>query len=367
MKRKLRPVALFVALCLASSSSLARYYDPETGTFLSRDEMEGSLVDAPSLHRYQYVRGNPLRYVDPTGHGLLCSEALDPATKAACEGVVVEGTSTATGTATAAPVGSTAVLAPAGPGSIIVSDAAAAATASTAAATLPAWKVALLSLGAVFGIGPLAAGPGYSAIGDDEVDRTIARAAPEACAGGNGDACGALAALERRRPDLFGDLDPRNGAKLVREDPKGPGTSPKSLPPARQPSAPQAPVDAPATPAETIRDPSAGPDQRMELAPRHRRDPSEASADAERVREQRERRRERRERESREGPDGAKDQAGNPQKPSGEGYRDHEEANKGPSGERPAGPDRSDNRERNVGIDEEHSRQPKGQSRLPQR
>jgi RHS repeat-associated protein len=83
-------------------------------------------------------------------------------------------------------------------------------------------------------------------------------------------------------------------------------------------------------------------------------------ADARRVSQQRERRAERRERESREGADGAKDQAGNPQKPSGEGYRDHESASKGPSGERPAGPDRRDNRERNVGIDEEHSRRPKG-------
>jgi hypothetical protein len=31
-----------------------------------------------------------------------------------------------------------------------------------------------------------------------------------------------------------------------------------------------------------------------------------------------------------------------------------------PGGTKPAGPDRSDNRERNIGIDEEHSRRPKG-------
>ncbi|MBN1207446.1 MAG: RHS repeat-associated core domain-containing protein, partial [Myxococcaceae bacterium] len=45
-----------------------RYYDSELGRFISRDSYEGSLEDAPSLHRYRYVRANPLRYVDPTGH-----------------------------------------------------------------------------------------------------------------------------------------------------------------------------------------------------------------------------------------------------------------------------------------------------------
>jgi RHS repeat-associated protein len=45
----------------------ARYYDPEMGRFLSRDSFEGNLSDAPSLHRFTYVRGNPLRYKDPSG------------------------------------------------------------------------------------------------------------------------------------------------------------------------------------------------------------------------------------------------------------------------------------------------------------
>jgi len=85
------------------------------------------------------------------------------------------------------------------------------------------------------------------------------------------------------------------------------------------------------------------------------------AGDARRVAEQRERRAERRERQSREGADGARDQAGRPQRQSGEGFRDRESANRGPSGERPAGPDRRNNRERNVGIDEEHSRRPMGQ------
>lgn len=83
--------------------------------------------------------------------------------------------------------------------------------------------------------------------------------------------------------------------------------------------------------------------------------------DGRRVAEQAARRAARRERQSREGPDGARDQAGRPQRQSGEGFRDREQANRGPSGTRPRGPDRSNNRERNRGIDEEHSMKPKGQ------
>jgi RHS repeat-associated protein len=87
------------------------------------------------------------------------------------------------------------------------------------------------------------------------------------------------------------------------------------------------------------------------------------AADRRRGNEQRERRAERRETQSRQGPDGARDARGNPQKPSGEGsrYAGRQEANKGPSGQRPKGPDRRYGRERNVGIDEEHSMKPKGQ------
>jgi RHS repeat-associated protein len=46
----------------------ARYYDPALGTFISPD----TLVPDPGLvfdyNRYMYVRGNPLRYTDPSGH-----------------------------------------------------------------------------------------------------------------------------------------------------------------------------------------------------------------------------------------------------------------------------------------------------------
>jgi RHS repeat-associated protein len=51
---------------------------------------------------------------------------------------------------------------------------------------------------------------------------------------------------------------------------------------------------------------------------------------------------------------------------SGEGHRDTESATRGPAGERPRG-DTSRNRERNVGIDEEHSMKPKGSGVLGSR
>jgi hypothetical protein len=73
-------------------------------------------------------------------------------------------------------------------------------------------------------------------------------------------------------------------------------------------------------------------------------------SDQKRIEQQLERRRIRRENDSRE-------KVG--QNRSGEGFRDHGQANKGPGGIRPKGPG-GRNRERNVGIDEEHSRRAKG-------
>ena len=46
----------------------ARYYDPDTGRFLSQDEYDGDVDTPPSLHKYLYAYANPLVYVDPTGH-----------------------------------------------------------------------------------------------------------------------------------------------------------------------------------------------------------------------------------------------------------------------------------------------------------
>ncbi|MCL4464729.1 MAG: malectin domain-containing carbohydrate-binding protein [Chloroflexi bacterium] len=45
----------------------ARYYDPATGRFISRDPFQGSVGTPGSLHRYAYGLNNPSNYADPTG------------------------------------------------------------------------------------------------------------------------------------------------------------------------------------------------------------------------------------------------------------------------------------------------------------
>ena len=51
----------------------ARYYDPTTGRFLSRDTYLGSLNDPLAQHLYVYVGNNPVLYVDPSGRIKVCS------------------------------------------------------------------------------------------------------------------------------------------------------------------------------------------------------------------------------------------------------------------------------------------------------
>jgi RHS repeat-associated protein len=45
----------------------ARYYDPTTGRFITRDTVFGELEDPQSLNRYVYCRNNPQKYTDPDG------------------------------------------------------------------------------------------------------------------------------------------------------------------------------------------------------------------------------------------------------------------------------------------------------------
>lgn len=49
----------------------ARYYDPSTGRFDSRDPFEGFLIEPVTLQDYIYVGNNPVIYVDPSGHILV--------------------------------------------------------------------------------------------------------------------------------------------------------------------------------------------------------------------------------------------------------------------------------------------------------
>ncbi|MCR5736444.1 MAG: DUF6531 domain-containing protein [Eubacterium sp.] len=46
----------------------ARYYNPEDGVFMSQDTYRGKETDAGSWNLYGYCEGNPINYVDPSGH-----------------------------------------------------------------------------------------------------------------------------------------------------------------------------------------------------------------------------------------------------------------------------------------------------------
>ncbi len=46
-----------------------RYYDPSLGRFISPDSIITNRgFEARDFHRYMYVKGNPIKYTDPTGH-----------------------------------------------------------------------------------------------------------------------------------------------------------------------------------------------------------------------------------------------------------------------------------------------------------
>jgi len=49
----------------------ARYYDSQTGRFLSRDPFAGLARRSQSLNKYPYAQNNPVRYVDPNGEAIL--------------------------------------------------------------------------------------------------------------------------------------------------------------------------------------------------------------------------------------------------------------------------------------------------------
>jgi len=46
----------------------ARWYDPALSRWLSADTLVPEAGEPQSFNRYSYVLGNPLRYIDPTGH-----------------------------------------------------------------------------------------------------------------------------------------------------------------------------------------------------------------------------------------------------------------------------------------------------------
>jgi RHS repeat-associated protein len=46
----------------------ARYYAPSIGRFVQPDSMLPDMYDPQEINRYAYVKNNPLKYTDPTGH-----------------------------------------------------------------------------------------------------------------------------------------------------------------------------------------------------------------------------------------------------------------------------------------------------------
>jgi RHS repeat-associated protein len=54
----------------------ARYYNPLTGRFLSRDPEAGYINIPKTLHKYLYANGDPVNAKDPTGRGAVFEAAL---------------------------------------------------------------------------------------------------------------------------------------------------------------------------------------------------------------------------------------------------------------------------------------------------
>ena len=54
----------------------ARYYNPATGRFLSRDPLDGDATHPASLHKYLYAGGDPVNALDPSGRETLMEQVV---------------------------------------------------------------------------------------------------------------------------------------------------------------------------------------------------------------------------------------------------------------------------------------------------
>lgn len=54
----------------------ARFYEPQTGRFLSQDTYTGNAYDPWTQHLYAYCANNPVNFIDPTGHEYISAEML---------------------------------------------------------------------------------------------------------------------------------------------------------------------------------------------------------------------------------------------------------------------------------------------------
>jgi RHS repeat-associated protein len=66
----------------------ARYYDAQTGRFLSRDPVEGQLEQPESFMPYVFANGNPYVFRDPRGEFTLSELSISPVVSAAIIGAV---------------------------------------------------------------------------------------------------------------------------------------------------------------------------------------------------------------------------------------------------------------------------------------
>ena len=64
-------ILLVLALLFAPAMAHARFYQPETGRFITMDSYEGVQSDPASLHKYAYAHGDPVNNTDPSGHETL--------------------------------------------------------------------------------------------------------------------------------------------------------------------------------------------------------------------------------------------------------------------------------------------------------
>jgi RHS repeat-associated protein len=55
----------------------ARYYNPNTGRFLSRDPENGKAKIPATLHKYLYAAGDPVNRIDPKGKDAIVEYALE--------------------------------------------------------------------------------------------------------------------------------------------------------------------------------------------------------------------------------------------------------------------------------------------------
>ena len=54
----------------------ARYYNPQTGRFLSRDPFDGNRGEPKTLHKYLYAGGDPVNRIDSFGRESMFERAL---------------------------------------------------------------------------------------------------------------------------------------------------------------------------------------------------------------------------------------------------------------------------------------------------